>query len=101
MGAVVSYEHARRKSLPSFPFVIIGFILGFAFNICFIPAVLLFTACWLIVAFLVGIIALFETITGIRIRGRGARPLFNTNPAAENMRLAQERMREREANGET
>ena len=102
MGAVIATENANRNNYGIIwrTIMFIGGILGgFAADICFIPMVLLLTICWLCFAVLGCFAILFELVTGRPVR-RDGRPIVSLDPAADNMRRAQERLRERAAAGE-
>lgn len=68
-------------------------MLGFIADICFIPAALFFTICMIIGGVVVGLHHLMEYITGNRVSR-------DESAAAYNMEQAQERLRQRLANGE-
>ena len=79
--------------------VILAFLFGFCADICFIPGVLVLVTCWLMAVIIVGLGGVIELITSYRFRRDGT-PIFNLNPADNNMQRAQARLRERIAQGE-
>ena len=102
MGGVIATERANRLNSGRVMRAILfigGVLGGFAADICFIPGVLLLTACWLCIAILGCFAILYEWVTGRRVQ-RNGRPIVSLDPAGENMRRAQERLRERAAAGE-